>query len=127
MITEALACRKSDGMADWYVIERRDHDGRSWLAPVPGIPGATQLCCSSRIGNADVEGTGDEMIAIAKAIKAGTAASFRWCAVSRPCDGAVELYSPRNSDETVEVVSLAVAYELADDILVELRESTESP
>ncbi len=52
---------------DWYLIERAEHDGRVWLEPMG--PGAMALCCSSRISDADVEGSREEMLAIAQAIE----------------------------------------------------------
>ena len=84
-----LTIRKSEGMDDWYVIERAEHDGRIWIAD-----GALQ--CASRFSDADVEGTAAEMLAIADGIERRTETSFKRCAVSFQTDG-VHFDSPRNS------------------------------
>lgn len=118
----ALMCRKCEGMTDWYLIERAEHDGREWLEPFKdGYGGSLQ--CSSRIGNADIEGSLADMVALAMAIKltpafgvdAATAVSFKRCAVKATADG-VLLWSPRNSDEPT-LVTKERALALADQIL----------
>jgi hypothetical protein len=88
-----LTIRKSDALDDWYVIERAEHDGRSWLEPTQyGVA----FQCSARISDADVEGYASEMLAIADAIEAGTVARFKRCAVDATSD-VVRFWSPRNS------------------------------
>lgn len=86
-------CVKHDSMNDWYTIERAEHDGRHWLEPVDG--GHT-LMYSGRIADADVEGDGDEMLSIAKAIEDRTSFGANRCAV-RVSGNTVALWSPRNS------------------------------
>jgi hypothetical protein len=105
--------RKSDWLADWYVIERKEHGGREWLERIG--PGALAFCRSARLGNADIEGTGEEMRAIASAIIAGEAAGFTRCAVSPRPDG-FALWSPRNSIGKT-VISKDCALELAEETL----------
>lgn len=91
-----LTITKSDGLSNWYLIERKEHDGRVWLERTGPNSGA--LMCSSRIGNADVEGTLEEMLELARAIMEGGEKSFRRCAAVTVPDG-VLFYSPRNSIE----------------------------
>jgi hypothetical protein len=109
-----LACRKSDGMTDWYVIERKHHDGREWFERTGS--NSFSLRTSARIGNADIEGSGAEMKAIARAIKDRREARFRRCAVRVRDDGNVEMSSPRNSHGP-SLVPYARATVLADEIL----------
>lgn len=112
-----LTCRKSDGMDDWYVIERKNHDGRVWMEQVSDI--GFSLRSSARLGNADIEGSAFEMQAIAQAIKAKDQANFRRCAVYVRDDGMVEMFSPRNSDGP-SIVPYARAEALAEEILAAL-------
>jgi hypothetical protein len=97
---EAIVCRKSDWLADWYVIE-------SNAVPVFGeeplyLDGrliGSSLTSTARISDADVEGTGDEMLAIADAIERGEPVGFKRCAVKPIEGGGFALRSPRNSQE----------------------------
>jgi hypothetical protein len=109
-MTEAvnLTLRKSDWLDDWYVIERAEHDGRTWLEP---IPGGLAFMCSARLGDADIEGTAAEMLAIADAIETNRSVSFRRCAARREGTGYL-LGSPRNSVKFT-AVRLADAMALA--------------
>jgi glycine/D-amino acid oxidase-like deaminating enzyme len=107
-----LTVTKSDWLDDWYIIKRAKHDGRNW---VERRDGHGALMCSSRINNADIEGTRAEMLALAKAIKAGGSASFWRCGVTTTPDG-VLMCSPRNSTDST-LVATARAMELADQIL----------
>lgn len=109
-----LAIRKSEGMDDWYVIERAEHDGRSWMEPIPGIPNAMALHLSSRFSDADVEGTADEMLGIAEGIETRDGAGYKRCAVRIDGDRAF-FQSPRNSQREGEC-SLAEADALAKEI-----------
>lgn len=93
-----LTLRKSDFDADWYVIERAEHDGREWMEP----------------DNADVEGTAEEMRELARAIRARSSAYFRRCAVA-VVGSRVDFWSPRNSTAAGSV-ALADADALADEI-----------
>lgn len=89
-----LTLVKSDGMDDWYIIERAEHDGRAWFEP--NEHGAS-LCMSSRFSDADVEGTAGEMLAVAAAIRAkGHFYDARRCSVNATSEP-VRFESPRNS------------------------------
>ena len=103
---------KSDVMDDWWVIERAEHDGRGWLEPTEY--GGMSFQCSSRISDADIEGYGVEMLAIADAIEKGERASFKRCAVA-PVEGGFKLWSPRNSQRP-GVITKERAIDLAADI-----------
>lgn len=104
-----LTIKKSDSIGDWYIIERAEHDGRTWLESEG--PNAMSLRCSSRFSDADVEGDGVEMLAIAEAIEKRSTESFRRCAVDATKEP-VTFSSPRNSQTDGEC-TLAEADELA--------------
>jgi len=104
-----LTIRKCDDIGDWYVIERAEHDGRKWTERTS--PSSSALRCSARFSDADVEGTGDEMRAIATAIRARRGERFKRCAIRIDGDRAF-FCSPRNSREDGEC-TLAEADELA--------------
>lgn len=106
-----LACRKSDSLDDWYIIERAEHDGASWWEPDEY---GHHLMTSARIGDADIEGGAEHMRGIATAIREKTYESFRRCA-ARWTGAGVELWSPRNSSEST-LVTHASALALADSI-----------
>lgn len=86
---------QSEATVDWYTIERVEHDGRKWLESTG--PGSMALRYSGRISDADVEGTAEEMLAIAVAIEQHENVSFKRCAIGWASDGTAELMSPRNS------------------------------
>lgn len=108
---------KSDWMEDWWVLEREEHDGREWFERVG--PNASALRMSSRIGNADIEGTTREWKGIAAAIRARGSDHNKRCAVSCEPEG-VYLSSPRNSIEPT-LVDYVSADLLADRIEESLR------
>lgn len=110
-----LTIRKSSDDWDWYVIERAEHDGRTWFEPTG--PRSMSLRCSSRISDADIEGTAEDMLEIAKAIRDRGQFSARRCAVV-VSGNEVEFWSPRNSRQP-GVTDLAAADELAG--LIEQR------
>lgn len=112
-----LALRKSD-IEDWYTIELAEHENRMWLEQT--APGCMSLRYSGRISDADVEGTAEEMKAIAEAIEQRSYAEFRRCAVKVHEYDRVEFWSPRNSQKS-GVVSMAVANDLARLIRERLR------
>lgn len=86
---------------DWYVIERAPSEGHS-----------------ARFSDASIEGTAEEMLALARAIKARGGFSAKRCAVA--VDGEVVAFrSPRNSRED-GLVSLVVADALAAEIFAKL-------
>lgn len=103
---------KCDGMDDWYSIERAEHDGREWVEQT--APNCLDFMCSCRVSDADVEGTREEMLAIADAIRERRYVGFKRCAVDFKGEE-VHLWSPRNSTKP-GVVSLADADDLAEQI-----------
>lgn len=118
-----LTLRKSEWLDNWYVIERAEHDGREWLEP--DGPNVMHFRKSSRIGNADIEGTAEEMREIARAIKSKTSASFKRCAAVYTTAG-VRMSSPRNSIGAT-LVPHEDAIALAEEIEEKLKEVTLAP
>jgi len=111
-----LTIQRSAFDSDWWVIERAEHNNTRGLGVHPTL-GCTMLMYSGRISDADVEGTGEEMRAIAKAIKERAGVRFKRCAVNVWAEAdRVEFCSPRNSTVDGEC-TLAEADELADLIL----------
>lgn len=95
-----LLFRKSTVLDDWYLIERAEHDGM----------------LSSRITpDSDVEGTKEEMLGIALAIRKRDLEVYKRCAVTVEGDN-VYFFSPRNTNDVVEPVSLAEGDDLATQI-----------
>jgi hypothetical protein len=92
---------------DWCVIEREAHDGRSWLEKTEY---GHAFMCSARISDADVEGTREEMEAIAHAIETGDSDRFKRCAASRNDDGSYVLFSPRNSRRPAHITAESAKY-----------------
>lgn len=107
-----LTLETGECIDDWYIIEKAEHDGREWLEP---FPGGASLMLSSRISDADIEGTGSQMLALAKAVLAGRAFHAKRCA-AEPVENRWELWSPRNSQERGSVPD-AVARRLAEKIV----------
>ena len=107
-----LVLRKSDSVADWYVIERDGVHGEPTLERRNGI---LQLIVPARISDADVEGTLAEMRSLALAIRERSEVQHKRCAVSVRANGVVAFCSPRNS-MTEGIVSLAEADDLATQI-----------
>lgn len=108
-----LTLVRCEELPDWYVIERAEHDGCEWLEE--DGPGQGSLHRSARFSdNADVEGTSDEMRAIADAIERRTSVSYKRCAVA-VYEDRIEFESPRNS-RSPGVVSPAEAAGLAEEI-----------
>ncbi len=103
-----LACRKAEATDDWFLIEKAEHANKMWFEPMEG--GGQALMTSGRISDADIEGTKEEMLALAVAIELRTSESFKRCAVRVNGDD-VFLWSPRNSQREGHV-SLADADEL---------------
>jgi hypothetical protein len=112
-----LVLEKSEWLPDWYLIDRADHDGREWDEQT--APNCFRFMRSARLGSADIEGTADEMRAIAQAIRNRGCASFRRCHVEVLGDVAL-FCSPRNSEGDTPV-PLADADELAAQIERELQ------
>jgi hypothetical protein len=110
----------SDVIPDWWVIEKAgEHHG--WFERTG--PNSSVYRNSARLSNADCEGYGGEMLAIAQAIEGRECAEFRRCAVDAT-GVVVEFWSPRNSDtETCE----AVPYEDALALAKTIRETIKAP
>ena len=108
-----IVMKKSAWLDDWYLIVKAEHDGREWMERTG--PNSSRFMCSERISDACVEGSEEEMLGIAQAIKLRERGSFGRCAVAFLSDG-VHFWSPRNSSED-GVVSVEEADELADQIL----------
>ena len=107
---------------DWFTIVRTEHDGKDWLEQVG--PNSHQFMQSERLSpEACIEGPADEMIAIARAIKARRSVSFERCAVRFEDDG-VHFCSPRHSQHD-GVVTIEEADEFADQVIVELATDNE--
>lgn len=114
-----LTLRKADDSDwDWWIIERAEHDGRSWMERTG--PNSMSLRCSSRFSDADVEGDSGEMRAIARAIQERGSFSAKRCSVEVAGDE-VRFCSPRNSSVD-GVTDLACA-----DALAEMIEKTLPP
>lgn len=107
-----LTLRTGNFIDDWYVIERAEHDGREWMEKIDEHSYSFQT--SARFSDADVEGTKEEMLAIANAIRKRSYVSFKRCAVHARHES-VEFWSPRNS-QNAGVVPLEDAIALADEI-----------
>ena len=107
-----IKLEKSDWLEDWYTIEKAEHNHAAWLQPIAG--NGLTFMHSGRISDACVEGTAQEMLAIAQAIKDRGAVDFRRCAV-RVKNGTAYFCSPRNSLEDAEI-PLADADEFAEQV-----------
>ena len=116
MSNTPLTLRKSDMLDDWYLIERKHHDGKTWYEPTEY---GSRYQSSARISDADVEGCAHEMLGIATAIEERSTFKANRCAVwfdsNRVC-----FSSPRNS-QTPGIVTL----EDADNLAKEIREKLE--
>jgi len=104
-----LTLRKCESMGDWWVIERAEHDGRTWMEQTG--PNSMALRTSSRFSDADVEGTASEMLEIAEAIRARGTFRAKRCSVDAT-GPEVRFSSPRNSSHD-GTTSIAFADELA--------------
>lgn len=109
---------KIDSSYDWWCIERAEHDGREWM---DRFPGGVVFMRASRLGNADIEGTGDEMLAIAEAIERAESAAFKRCAARHTTKGYL-MSSPRNSTQ-----STLITHDEAKALAVDIRAKVGSP
>lgn len=111
---------------NFYLIERENHSNlREWL-DIETWPYGKTLYCDKWISTACVEGSGAEMIGIAKAIRNRSSFRAKRCAVKVEGDVAF-FWSPRNSYNMGSKVAdprgevpLEVADRLADQIEKEL-------
>ncbi len=113
-----LTIRKCLG--DWYVIEKQEAPGehRTWEEPYyyEGRHVGYTLCSSARFSpNADVEGSAQELRAVADAIENRSWVSFKRCAVDARTEP-VLFRSPRNSKSDGEV-----SREDAEDLAKQIR------
>jgi hypothetical protein len=123
-MTGELTIRKSQAINDWYVIERRYHDGREWIetSTIDGIE-VNSLQMSSRITDTCVEGTSADMLAIADAIEQRYLFAAKRCAIEyEPKRHAFQIWSPRNS-RTKAWRRAAVCDQLAK----EIRDKCQTP
>lgn len=105
---------------DWFTIEKVEHENRIWMEPVNiGGYNSYALRYSGRISDADVEGTAEEMLAIAAAIEEGGFVSFTRCGVNAK-GTEVAFWSPRNSQ-----VNGHVTHAEAKALAVEIRAKLE--
>ncbi len=112
LVVGVLTLVRNTPDADWFLIERAEHDGREWFEPQEY---GHSFMTSARISNADVEGTFSEMLAIADAIERRTEFCAKRCAVAVVCGEWADFWSPRNSLRSGRV-PLAVADALAAEI-----------
>lgn len=103
---------KSEVMSDWWCIERAEHDGREWLEEADGY---STFMRSARISDADVEGTAEEMVEIARAIRQRGSYSAKRCAVDARGER-VLFWSPRNSR-----VTASISREAAEDLATQIE------
>ncbi len=107
--------------SDWYCIERAEHDGREWEENrISDGWHITYYMRSARICNADVEGTLQEMVDLAYAIRKRRDEDYKRCCVEFVGDG-FRLNSPRNSNDEWAYVSLEEADDLASQIEEEFK------
>lgn len=83
------------GMDDWYCIERAEHDGHQWMEQVSANGYVFRR--SARVSDADVEGTGEQMLSLARAVLDGGGESHKRCAVRALANDSFAFRSPRNS------------------------------
>ena len=116
---------KQSGDGDWWCIVRADAGNGARMVSMG--PGAMRFDLDERLGrgdsNCDIEGTADEMLAIAGAIVGGGEVSFRRCS-AKTMENGVLLESPRNSVEPV-LVPRACAMALADEIVSKVKGPTD--
>lgn len=96
-----LTIKSFEGLTDWYAIVRAEHDGRNWLEKTEY--GFSHMSSDRLIPNACIEGDSQELINIANAILSGKECYHKRCAVTKPINGRVSLYSPKNSLEYASV------------------------
>lgn len=109
---------------DWFVLERKEHDGREWQVATPY---GTAYCYSARLEPfSTIEGCGQEWLEIADAIESGGSSVSKRCAAERTEHGYL-FSSPRNTEPGNEVLmSFGAARRIAEEIrrVVPARPST---
>ena len=113
-----IALSKSEYMDDWYAIVKAQPIVREWMERT--TPNCYRFMASERLSpEACIEGTAEQMLALARAIQLREAVSFKRCAVHFEADG-VHFSSPKNSERDA-VVSVEDADEFAAHVLAKLR------
>ena len=108
---------------DWYLIERSEHSNSKWLQEEKSEHGINTgfWMYTGRISDACVEGSGADMLEIAKAIRDLGQFSAKRCAVTNIGERFL-FHSPRNSQVRASV-SWSAAHKLADQIYDTLTKS----
>ena len=102
----------------WYTIIRAEHDGREWIENID--TNTSRFMCSERLSpEACIEGTKEEMLDVAKAIKNNGLAKYKRVAVSFAFGGFV-FWSPKNSEHEA-FISVEDADEFAEQVFKELK------
>ena len=112
-----LGIEKADCIDNWYVIYRVDVAPRIWFEKTGD--NVLSLMDSTRISDADVEGTRIEMLALADAIVEKKRIEFHRCAIDATQEP-IKLWSPRNSRKDGKC-SHQDALDLANKIKAELE------
>lgn len=95
-------------LSDWYCIEWAEHDNTSGFITLD--KNSTSYWHSGRVGDADIEGSGEEMLMLAGAIELQHGGiSFKRCAVETLPTGDVLLWSPRNSQQEATITATQAA------------------
>lgn len=115
----ALTLRKSDHMGDWYIIEWANHADSTWIENRGSFDA---WMTSGRMGDADAEGYGGEMLHIATAIEARVDEEFRRVGL-RFVPGGAHIYSPRNSSDCGPVLP----FDVLDALAVTIRATVPTP
>lgn len=101
---------------EWYSIIRAEHDGREWIENID--TNTSRFMCSERLSpEACIEGTSEEIIEVALAIKDRRAIYFKRIAVS--FEYGFWFWSPKNSIHKV-FISTEDADEFANEVIREL-------
>ena len=96
-----IALSKSEYMDDWYAIVKAQPIVREWMERT--TPNCYRFMASERLSpEACIEGTAEQMLALARAIQLREAVSFKRCAVHFEADG-VHFSSPKNSERDAVV------------------------
>ena len=101
---------------DWYSIVRKEYIPTDWWEQFE--PNTQIYCNSERLvpNDACIEGTKEEMITIAEAIKNKESASFKRCAARYNGTTGFYFYSPRNSQHEA-FIPFEEALEFANEVL----------
>lgn len=102
--------------SDWFSLSRVGHDGRVWLERVETGKFPMHVCTSQRLHRRTcVEGPSYEWEEMANCLERGLDLEKNRCGIVH-WNGAVGLYSPRNSNDLVPLITKESALELVDRI-----------